>query len=141
MTTDVLSELLIAQLLEEDVRILTDQQKAEAFQLTQLLADTGHASGHIQTEAEEENMSDIDLAIRLMAEEARRSGDAALAQSLQHSEDTEATVNRQYAMKLAASEKRIMLDAEFAKKLQEMGKGMDAPDVRDAEKYVIKTLC
>ena len=136
MATDALSELLIAQLLEEDMRVLESQQEAEELQLTQALADSAKGQGRIPKRAAREPTPDFSHAIRLMAEEARFSGDAAFAQSLQHSGDAEATANRQYAMKLAAAEKKSMLDAEFARRLQEADDDadLDAPDMRDAER-------
>ncbi|THH30196.1 hypothetical protein EUX98_g3975 [Antrodiella citrinella] len=136
MDTDVLSELLIAQLLEEDMRILSNQQEAETLQITQAIADSVRGKSRIPMRAARETTPDVDVALRIMAEEARLSGDAALAQSLQHSTDAEATANRQCAMRLAASDKKDLLDAEFARRLQEVDEeeeDMDAPHMKDAE--------
>ncbi|TCD68696.1 hypothetical protein EIP91_009980 [Steccherinum ochraceum] len=135
MATDVLSELLIAQLLEEDMRMLNSQQEAESLQVTQALADSARGKGRIPKRAQKEATPDGDLAMRLMAEEARLSSDAALAQSLQHTDDAHATANRQFALRLAASEKKVLLDAEFARRLQEADDEMDidAQNMKDAE--------
>lgn len=136
MAADTLSELLIAQLLEEDMRFLESQREADELQLTQALADSAKGQGRIPKRAAREPTPDFEHAIRLMAEEARFSGDAAFAQSLQHSDDAEATANRQYAMKLAATEKKGMLDAEFARRLQEADDDVDLddPNMKDAER-------
>lgn len=138
MATDVLSEMLIAQLIEEDMRMLASHHQAESLQFTQVLADSTKGEGGIQQVARPEPPQDIEMAARLWAEEARLSGDAALAQSLQHSDDVEATANRQYAMRLAASEKKAMLDLEFAKRLQaaDDDADLDAPHMMDAERSV-----
>ncbi|KAH8101927.1 hypothetical protein BXZ70DRAFT_932499 [Cristinia sonorae] len=135
MSADVLSELLIAQLLEEDMRVLTSQQEAENLQLAQSLADSAGGNGRIPKRAAKEPIPDMDYALSLMVEEARLSSDAALAQSLQHSDDAEATANRQFAIKLAASDRKTMLDAEYAKRLQEADDEMDIdePKMKDAE--------
>ncbi|KAJ7432895.1 hypothetical protein B0H11DRAFT_2123541 [Mycena galericulata] len=107
---DVLSELLIAQLLEEDLRLLGSAKEAERLQLDQVLA--------------------VDIALEIYAEDARVSSDAAYAQRFQNSN----IADLQYAQKVAASEKKLMLDAEFARRLQAVDDdGQDTDQVKDAE--------
>ncbi|CAL1708947.1 unnamed protein product [Somion occarium] len=135
---DVLSELLVAQLLEEDMRTFADAREAERLQMTQVLADSSRASGRIPKKFNiKDTMSDGDVALQLMAEEARLSGDAALAQALQHSVDSSVTAGQQEAQRLAAAEKKLMLDAEFARRLQEADESgdidPDAPNMQSAE--------
>ncbi|KAI0073639.1 hypothetical protein K474DRAFT_1720258 [Panus rudis PR-1116 ss-1] len=118
---DVLTELLIAQLLEQDMRTLTDARTAAKLQTELTLTQSGRSSGPNPAKVTvpiEASLSDEEIALQLLAEEARISSDAAFAQSLQHSEDASTTAGKQYAQKLAAIEKKLMLDAEFARKLQ-----------------------
>ena len=130
-SVDTLSELLIAQLLEDDMRMLTDAREAERLQLTD-----------IPGKAAPQNVeSDEDIAFKLFMEEARLNGDAALAQALQQSTDSSAIAGQQLAQKLAAAEKKFVLDAEFARRLQERTDHDDDDDANnldtlDAERYV-----
>ncbi|KAK7683547.1 hypothetical protein QCA50_013382 [Cerrena zonata] len=133
-SADALSELLIAQLLEEDMRILSDAREAERLQLTQSLADSSRASGRFPKKVHLESVqTDEDIALHLFVEEARFNGDAALAQALQQSADSSAIAGQQLAQKLAAAEKKLMLDAEFARLLQERNNDDDATDTHDID--------
>lgn len=139
-SADALSELLIAQLLEEDMRMLTDAREAERIQLTQVIADSSRASGRIPKKANLQSVqSDEDVALQLFVEEARLNRDAALAQALQQSADSSAIAGQQLAQKLAAAEKKLLLDAEFARRLQERNddddNGTNDIDTLDAERY------
>lgn len=139
-SADALSELLIAQLLEEDMRMLTDAREAERIQLTQVIADSSRASGRIPKKANLQSVqSDEDVALQLFVEEARLNRDAALAQALQQSADSSAIAGQQLAQKLAAAERKLMLDAEFARRLQERNddddNGTNDIDTLDAERY------
>ena len=100
--------------------MLADAREAERLQLTQVIADTSKANGRIPKKVAFKHVrSDEDIAMELFVEEARINGDAALAQALQQSTDSSAIAGQQLAQKLAATEKKIMLDAEFARRLQE----------------------
>ncbi|KAF7350397.1 RBR-type E3 ubiquitin transferase [Mycena venus] len=131
---DILSGLLIAQLLEEDLRLLESTKEAERLQLDQVLAVSARAKGRIpkfSTSAPGiSGKDDEDVALEILAEDARVSSDAAFAQRVQAS----TIADMQYAQKVAAAEKKLMLDAEFARRLQAVDdEGQDTDQVKDAE--------
>ena len=136
---DISTELLIAQLLEEDLTNIEHGKAAEKLQLNLILGDdpnTDTPQPHSQKVDDDMN-TDEDLAMRMFVESLRVTGDAAYAQSLHSSLDI---ASYQLAQKLAAAEKKIMLDAEFAKRLQaavDTGEiDMDAPEMQDADRCV-----
>ncbi|KAJ7695393.1 hypothetical protein B0H17DRAFT_1271880 [Mycena rosella] len=128
---DVLSELLIAQLLEEDLRLLGSVKEAERLQLDQVIAASVRSTGRIpKFSASVTVKEDADVALEIYAEDARLNSDAAYARRVQHS----SIADRQYAQKVAAAEKKLMLDAEFARHLQAVDdEGRDTDKVKDAE--------
>ncbi|KAJ6571684.1 hypothetical protein B0H19DRAFT_936268 [Mycena capillaripes] len=131
---DVLSEILIAQLLEEDLRLLGSAKEAERLQLDQVFAASARANGRIPKFSGSAGTlvvkDDEDVALEIIAEDARVSSDAALAQRVQAS----TMADMQYAQKVAAAEKKFMLDAEFARQLQAIDdEGRDTDQVKDAE--------
>ncbi|KZT10255.1 uncharacterized protein LAESUDRAFT_672944 [Laetiporus sulphureus 93-53] len=137
---DVLSELLIAQLLDDDVQTMIGFQAAQKAQLAEIITDSAPGKGKApQREESDEEMlcDDNDLAIQLFAETVRLSRDAALAQSLQHSHNASATADLQYAQQLVAADKKLLLDSEFARRLQEAtdrgDNDIDTANFRDAE--------
>lgn len=136
--SDVLSELLVAQLLEEDLRDFEFSQQAERLQLDQLIADSSKGNRRIPKYARM-SVDDEEIAVRLMVQGARLTSDASLAQTLQHSTDVNHIASQQLAQKLAATERKILLDAEFARRLQDTDDAgdfdTDAPNMRDAERY------
>lgn len=147
-SVDAESELLIAQLLEDDLRLLIDAREAEEAQLAQILADSSLASGHTTpitgtqscrsstldalfpdrsttvTALDPSVRKDIErtelAVLSVLASDARLRSDSLYAQTLQRADNAADTIGRQYAQKLGATEKRIALDAEFAKRLQQM---------------------
>ncbi|KAF7323970.1 RBR-type E3 ubiquitin transferase [Mycena kentingensis (nom. inval.)] len=126
---DTLSELLIAQLLQEDLFLANATSEAERIQLNQVLAVSAHASGKIPKFAKPD-VDDATVALEVCAQDAQLSSDALYAQRIQNA----SVADMQYAQKLAAAEKKLMLDAEFARRLQAMdseGREMDGMD--DAE--------
>ncbi|KAJ7770461.1 hypothetical protein B0H16DRAFT_1515548 [Mycena metata] len=133
MDDDVLSELLIAQLLEEDVRLLGATKEAERLQLDQVLAASARTKGRIPKFSQSLApvvKDDEDIALEIYAEDARLSSDAAYAQRVQAA----GLADMQYAQKVAAAEKKLMLDAEFARRLQAVDdEGQDTDQVKDAE--------
>ena len=138
--SDVSTELLIAQLLQEDLRDIAYAQEAENAQLSQALIDSAHAAGRFSKKSKATDYgppTDADLALRMLAEEARISSDAAFAQSLQHENDTNVATSRMFALKMAAAEKKFMLDAEFARRLQAADTAgeldIDGAEMMDAE--------
>ncbi|KAL4245496.1 hypothetical protein ABKN59_009402 [Abortiporus biennis] len=102
---DVLSELLIAQLLAADIN---SNLEFENLQFQVALADSaGYPSG---------NGKDKEIQVE---DVVHLNSDAAFAQALQHSEESGIASSRMFAQKLAAEEKKALLDMEFAKALQE----------------------
>ena len=145
---DVLSELLIAQLLEEDLSLAALAQEAERIQLEQVLSESkvgnqgkdpaGKRELSSSPEASMRSMqTDSDIALRTMASEARLASDTAYAQELQRLQNAGLLADEQVARKWAAAEVKLMLDAEFARKLQEMdeeGEDTDDPKLLDVER-------
>jgi hypothetical protein len=134
---DIETELLIAQLLEEDLAAIENGKVAEKLQLNLVLCDDPNIPQPHSQKVDDNLETDEDLAIRMFAESARVTADAALAQSLYNPFDV---ASYQLAQKLAAAEKKIMLDAEFAKRLQAAGDSgeidPDAPEMQDADRCV-----
>jgi hypothetical protein len=134
---DILSELLIAQLLEEDLANIEHGKAAEHLQLNLVLHDSPESPQPHSEKVDDEPEADEVVAARLLVESARLTGDAAYAQTLHNSFDV---ASYQLAQKLAAAEKKIMLDAEFAKRLQAAEDGgevdVDDPEMQDADKCV-----
>lgn len=140
---DAATELLIAQLLEEDLNILARAKELENAQLAQTLTDSALANGKIPKKVRLANEeSDTEVALAMLAADARMSSDAAFAQALQHSDDAASIASRQYAQRVLAAEKKLALDAEFARRLQEMDDDgetdVDDPHIFDAERYRIQ---
>lgn len=70
----------------------------------------------------------------MLAVDVRVSSDATYAQALQHSDDAASTASRQFAQKLLATERKIALDIEFARRLQQLEKdGRAVGGVSDAD--------
>ncbi|KDQ60169.1 hypothetical protein JAAARDRAFT_597882 [Jaapia argillacea MUCL 33604] len=137
---DALTELLIAQLLQEDLRDAAATKEAEKIQLDLVLADSAMRKGHIPKRSYNTRSNtppaDGDVALELLAADARLTGDAVYAQSLQLSDEASVVANMQFAMRVAAAEKKALLDAEFARRLQsadEEGMDTDDPQMMDAE--------
>jgi hypothetical protein len=107
---DVLSELLIAQLLEEDLRLLGSVQEAERLQFDQVIAVSARATGRIPKFSGAAGVhaaakDDGDFALEIYTEDARISSDSAYAQRVQ----TSNVADLQYAQKVAAAEKSVSL--------------------------------
>ncbi len=139
---DMLTELLIAKLLEDDMRSIENTRAAEEFQFHEALNSSVLAAGRLPKKLQPQSgtnpvrQTDHDLAMDVLAAEINANKDALIAQALQHADDRNMAVSRQYAQKLAAAEKKYLLDAEFAKRLQqEFDEGEDDEQaVRDAER-------
>ena len=134
---DISTELLIAQLLAEDLANIEHGKVAEQVQLNLILYGTPETPQPHSQKVDDAPDTDEDLAMRMFVESARVTGDFAYAQSLH---DTFDVASYQLAQKLAAAEKKIMLDAEFAKRLQAVGDAgqvdTDAPEMQDADRCV-----
>lgn len=134
-TIDLNTELAIFQYLEDDLRALSFEEDAERIQLHEILTATAppptSRSGHI---ARSDSLSDSDVAFDFFAADTRIARDQAYAKLLEN-QDASLAVSRQYVQKLAATEQKIRLDAEFATKLQEMiDRGENGPEDRDADR-------
>jgi hypothetical protein len=139
---DSMSELLVAQLLEEDLKIVQDCEFAEELQfLDQLFDDSSKDKGRHIPEYSNPLEDDHDIAARIFVEGFRPSSDHLCAQVLQHSIDASEVASQQFVQKLVAAEKNILLDAEFAKRLQDAeDNGQIATDnvkMLDAERYCV----
>lgn len=133
---DIATELLIAQLLEEDLANVEHGKVAEQLQLNLILYGSPEPPQPHSQQDDNGPESDEDVATRMLVESARLTGDAAYAQSLNSFD----IASYQLAQKLAAAEKKIILDTEFAKRLQAAADSgdidTDAPEMQDADKCV-----
>ncbi|EJF63850.1 hypothetical protein DICSQDRAFT_160351 [Dichomitus squalens LYAD-421 SS1] len=131
---DMLNELLIAKLLEEDMLALENARAAEELQLHEALSTSALAAGRFPKKAKSSGAGavgtiDDDFVLTVLAAEINANKDALMAQSLQHAQDSNMVASRQYAQKLAAAEKKSLLDAEFARRLQlQLDEGDDDDD-------------
>ena len=134
-TTDQASELLIAQLLEEDLRLVEEARQLEQAQLAQSLKDSALLSGKIPKKTlPATETDDMAIALTMLAADVRVGSDAAYAQTLQHSDDVASIASQQYAQRLLAAEKKVALDIEFARRLQQLEDRGEADDeMNDAE--------
>lgn len=109
--SDLLSEQFIANLLEADLLMLKTAKQAERLQLDQIIATSAHAQGRIPKYAKEtmEDTPDSDLAFEMYVSEAKVNGDAAYARAVQSQRQIAETMDRQYAQKLAASERCVQI--------------------------------
>ncbi|KAI0674525.1 hypothetical protein C8Q78DRAFT_1015358 [Trametes maxima] len=133
---DMLTELLIAKMLEDDMRALENARAAEELQLSEAMQSSALAAGRFPRRVQPVSLgvSDEDVAFDILSSEILANKDAAIAQAMQHAEDSNVIASKQYAQKLAAAEKKCALDAEFARRLQEaMNNGEEDIDMRDAE--------
>lgn len=129
---DIQSELLVAHLLEEDFQLWISTLAAAKLQLDEVLSGSASLTGSGNVASEFEDITslvdDADFALRLYMDDLRRTSDATYVESLQVEEEKSLAASRQYALSVAAAESKLRLDAEFAKKLQEIenaGRGAD----------------
>ncbi|RPD65724.1 hypothetical protein L226DRAFT_501257 [Lentinus tigrinus ALCF2SS1-7] len=134
---DLMNELLIAKLLEDDMRELENLKAAEEVQLNETLATSALAAGRFPKKGKSGVLgrTDHDVVLDVLQAELHANKDALMAQALQHAEDSNMVASRQYAQRLAAAEKKCLLDSEFAKRLQQIidDGDDDDEDMRDAE--------
>lgn len=140
---DLVNELLIAKLLEDDMRELESLRAAEELQLNETLATSALAAGRFPKKAKSGVLghTDYDVVLDVLQAEINANKDALMAQALQHADDSNMAASRQYAQRLAAAEKKCLLDTEFAKRLQQaIDDGEDNDnDMRDAERCLSRT--
>ena len=132
---ETLSQQLIARLFDEERSFAA----AEALQLDLALHDSapkGQRRAGRHSEAPPEDQ-DFHMAVSMTADLARAAADSSIAQHLHSRDGAQTSGDRQYAMKLAASERRFQLDIEFAKALQRLDDedGIDLADgsIQDVE--------
>lgn len=137
---DPATDALISEILYDEIQEFAFANEAEKLQLAELA---------VVFDIPEEKQSklplagaydDIQLVLRLVAEDLRAATDFAYAEALQKASEvqvTETVTSMQFAQKLAAAEKKNLIDSEFAKKLQDLidsGQAVDTVD--DAEGYL-----
>jgi len=136
--TDILSQLLATQLLEEDLQSI---RKIEQLQLDDVLK---HSSASVPNTAkslllvESSSLSDVDFAYEIFVADARVTSDRAYAEYVSVSEEASLVANRQHAQQVAATEKKMAVDNEFARQLQKkIDSGEAGEDENaDADTYV-----
>ena len=103
---DLQSEQLITRLLEKDLLSLQSFKQAESLQLEQVLATSAEEHGKISDDSIKiTSDADADLAFELYVKDARVSSDAAYAQAIQNEANARETMDRQYALQVAAAER------------------------------------
>ncbi len=135
---EALSNALIAEILQEDIRLLVDARKVEEVQSNQVSPPSALADGEkpvVEVNRPLPVTPDIEIALALAAAEAQAASDVAYAKSLQCSYDASGFLNQQRALKLLAAEKKFRIDVEFAKKLGEMIQSGTDTRLCDAERY------
>lgn len=146
-TVDHQSELLVLQLLTEDLRSVSDAEHAERINFNEALLATADGDEPMDV-APDDNTNDASFALMLFAHEAQIAQDLAYAECLQH-EDVTTSASRQFAQKLAANERKIAIDADFAAKLQGLidngqdhgnANAMDADRLAASRLYSIQSL-
>lgn len=87
--SDILSELLIAQMLEDDMRQLENARTAEEIQLSDALRSSALAAGQNPRtyQVGSPYRSDQDVAVESFICEVIANKDAVFAQALQHTEE------------------------------------------------------
>ena len=120
--SDVASKLLIARLLEDDLHSFEQALQAERAQLAQSSGDLTQPASVVESSSTPPvtQSSSIVLALAMLAADVRMSSDAAYAQALQHSDDAASIASQQYVQQLLAAEKKVTLDIEFARRLQQL---------------------
>ncbi|KAI6134825.1 hypothetical protein EDD17DRAFT_1548966 [Pisolithus thermaeus] len=121
--SDLGSNLLIAHLINQDLQALTDAQVAENVQLESVLAVSAFRNGAMPRFARRVKEAkgvphDAAAAMNIFLSDARLASDHAVAEALQAAQESVFTAGQQLAQKLAAEEKKIALDSEFARRLQ-----------------------
>lgn len=99
---DAASELLIAQFLREELALEAQYQQAETMQFEEALGNSLGVDGDFPPSDAVD--SDYALALRLSLNEVHKSGDAQVAQKMQHVSERESTASLQAAQAAAAEE-------------------------------------
>ncbi|KAA1473977.1 hypothetical protein DENSPDRAFT_840520 [Dentipellis sp. KUC8613] len=150
-SADALSQALIAQLLEEEMKDMTSARFAERLQLSEAMqkpngkGKQGEASMPLVNDTTKDvEMDDFAYALQVIADDTRVSSDAVFAAKMQLDNDASFMAGHQYAQQVAAAEKKILLDAEFARKLQDAHdsgqKDLDDESMKDADEVLEKDV-
>jgi len=104
-TIDHESELVIFQLLADDLRAVSPAEDAKQIQIKEIITSTTTGTESVHTEVDK-SPSDEDIVLGLFAVDAQIARDQAYAELLQ-SQESSFAISRQYAQRLAASERRL----------------------------------
>jgi hypothetical protein len=115
---DIPTQLLIARILEEELNLWASALNAGQIQLEEVLIGSTQdfAESNIldsTPDLKPPPIDDADLALALFSADVRLTSDAAYAESLQVSQETLFAENRQYALSVAAAEKKLRLDMAY----------------------------
>lgn len=138
---DLSSEVLIAQLIEEDLQYLKDAEQAEKIQLESVLMVSAFRSGKMpkftrNKSSTPQDYDDARIATEMFLSGAQSISDHAVAETLQLSQEAAFIAGQQLAQKVAAEENKIALDSEFARRLQAANDdgAIDLDTVMDVER-------
>ncbi|KIM87743.1 hypothetical protein PILCRDRAFT_259554 [Piloderma croceum F 1598] len=115
-TMDLQSELVILQLLDDDLRAVSLAEDARKINVDIILTPSVSDTESVHSVIELPWDGDITLGLAAADEQIAR--DQAFVELLQ-SQETSLAVSRQYAQKLAATEQKLRIDSEFARRLQD----------------------
>ena len=128
---DAPTQLLIARLLEEDRASIENGKVAQRLQFDLVLHKNSNPK------APQPHFQEVDTGEEVAIFTKSAGVTAGAVQSLHNSFDV---ASYQLAQKLAAAEKKIMLDAEFARRLQAASDSgqidVDAPEMQDMDRCV-----
>ena len=107
VTNELLSEQCIAQILENDLRLLESVKQAEKLQLDNVVAVSAQAQGGRIPEFSQAPQPELDvnLAFETYLSDARTSNDGAYAQLIQNEIQAKITQDWQYAQRVSAAER------------------------------------
>jgi hypothetical protein len=140
---DVLSQLLITKLLEDELGDISSTHFVEQLQLSEMAPSLCHNSRIPEDPVVMDIDKDFELALQIMAQDSRMAGDAAYAAKTQLESDASFMASRHYAQQIAATERKVLLDSEFARRIQDatnQGQNVDHPSMQDAEQYAAFVL-
>jgi uncharacterized protein (DUF1501 family) len=135
---DVLDGLFVAEILQHDLDDIVSAQEAERLQIEEILVATAVDKLRAGVDIPKYGAphSDRELALQLLIADARRASDSAYAEKLQVDQDATLMASLQEAQRVAAAEKKFMLDAAFAKRLQEImdSEGIEVDREQDVDR-------
>lgn len=117
---DVLNQQLIAHLIEKEQALVA---AAEEILLNYALIDSQKSSKTFH-----HNETNLELPVRSISEDATHVSDESFAQFLQTRSHATMNADQQLARRLAAEEKTMLLDQEFARRLQDIDSDQEDMD-------------